>query len=338
MRAVRYRAGPAALAFVLLAGCGGGETRVESDGGACPDLPACSLAFPECAAPPERPPQHYIETEPTTIAIRRVHFRGAGYDLDGLVSRAGDCRHCALVPDADPARVVTDGEGGVDNSFGANVVPLLEELAPGVETRENDAIAAGRFTLLFTLDSIDDPDGTPDQWTTAALYGGADRGAPPVFDGTDVWPISGAALATFPDSYVADGTWVSGSLGDVELPLALPGGVQLRLPIRHAGFSMRVHGSQASASADHGVISGVVPLADLASALRASADASSCDAYDSLIEQLRQMSDVMSDRTNGDPGRTCDAISIGVGFEGSAVIPGGVVAPDPAPPDPCAGL
>ena len=45
----------------------------------------------------------------------------------------------------------------------------------------------------------------------------------------------------------------------------------------------------------------------------------------------------MKDGTNGDPNKTCDGISIGLGFEASAALIGGVAPPAPPVVDPCAG-
>jgi hypothetical protein len=57
--------------------------------------------------------------------------------------------------------------------------------------------------------------------------------------------------------------------------------------------------------------------------------------FDSIAAQIRQASDIMSDGTNGDPAKTCNAISIGIGFDASAVALGVVAAPTPPPIDPC---
>lgn len=54
------------------------------------------------------------------------------------------------------------------------------------------------------------------------------------------------------------------------------------------------------------------------------------------ITQVEQTSDIMADGSNG-PGQTCDAISVGFGFDATAVQLG-AVAPSPTyPPTPCGG-
>ena len=44
----------------------------------------------------------------------------------------------------------------------------------------------------------------------------------------------------------------------------------------------------------------------------------------------------MADGTNGDPTKTCNAISIGLGFNAKAVKLGAVAPPAQPKPDPCA--
>ena len=67
-------------------------------------------------------------------------------------------------------------------------------------------------------------------------------------------------------------------------------------------------------------------------------DATLCDstALASVVQQLRAASDIMKDGTNGDPSKTCDGISVGIGFSAQSVKLTGRAAPAPAAPDPCA--
>ncbi len=90
-----------------------------------------------------------------------------------------------------------------------------------------------------------------------------------------------------------------------------------------------------------GTIAGVIDTEQFISELAkvaGSFDTSLCSGstFDSIAQQIRQASDIMSDGTNGDPSKTCDAISIGLGFNGHGVTLGDVAAPVTPPPDPCA--
>jgi hypothetical protein len=64
-------------------------------------------------------------------------------------------------------------------------------------------------------------------------------------------------------------------------------------------------------------------------------DAALCSGatIDSLLAEIAQASDILQDGTQ-DPTRTCDGISIGLGFTGSLVKLGAPVAVPP-PPNPC---
>ncbi len=55
---------------------------------------------------------------------------------------------------------------------------------------------------------------------------------------------------------------------------------------------------------------------------------------DAVADQFRQASDIMKDGSQN-PSMTCDGISIGLGFDASAVRIGSVAAPAPPQPDPC---
>src|SRR5207244_3382579 len=94
-------------------------------------------------------------------------------------------------------------------------------------------------------------------------------------------------------------------------------------------------------STTNGIIAGVLPVEPLINELQKIAGTFSKDlcmgsTFQSIAEQLRQQADMNSDGTNT-PGKDCDAISIGLGFEGKAVQLG-AIAPKAMPkPDPCTG-
>ena len=125
------------------------------------------------------------------------------------------------------ALVKTDGTNGIDNSFGANIMPIIIGLASDAEDKVNQSLTDGSFTLMVKADKL----GTQKNYTTinAALFGGGNfsdynDGGTPLFDGTDNWPVLYELLdngditkpkVTFPSSYVVDGTWVSGTKGTI---------------------------------------------------------------------------------------------------------------------------
>ena len=89
-----------------------------------------------------------------------------------------------------------------------------------------------------------------------------------------------------------------------------------------------------------GIISGVLPTADLEqhlAALAGSISTSLCASptLQSFLDSIGQASDIMQDGTQ-DPTKTCDGISIGLGFV-AGIDPLGSTVPSVTTPDPCAG-
>ncbi|MGH8431159.1 MAG: hypothetical protein ACREUF_12230, partial [Solimonas sp.] len=302
-------------------------------------------------------------------------WKQIGFNLDGLISTENGTNHCKLADEANTAAKL-DGDGGIDNAFGMQLVPLIDTVAGGAGPAINDSINRGDFTIMIRLQNLADPATTPTQTGVKAAVvggglfsalvacggdGGADSGAPgdggplpvncspPKFDGTDTWPLArdtliGANAATpkvtFANSFVSGGTWVSGRGAELDLVISISG-ITLTLHVISAFIALDITGIQASAKGTKGTIAGVVNTENLIAEIRrvaGNALPSLCagSTFDAVAQQIRQMSDIMSDGTNGDPAKACDAISIGLGFDASAVLEGLVAPPVPPPPDPCA--
>jgi hypothetical protein len=291
-------------------------------------------------------------------------WRSLGYNIDGLISTKNGTNHCKPQAGASPSSVKTDGDNGIDNSFGSNLVPIFASLASNPSQTITDAMLNGSFTMLFRLDKLQDPGIAPNQTGIgAAYYAGAKfdvltdcfsspsdpHCSPPKWNGTDSWPVLFEALASpnlddskvkFPSSYVSGGTWVSGSQATIVLTLAIQG-FPLPLPITHAVVGMNIQGADSYAVATNGVIAGVIPTEQLISEFKKVAggfDQSLCEGatFESIAQELRQASDIMQDGSNGDPNLTCDGISVGLGFEGKGASISGIAPPVPPPTDPCA--
>lgn len=315
---------------------------------------------------------------PTVIAMRKLFlgdtdasgnpdinaWRKIGYNLDGLISTKNGTNHCKPQPGATKSSVQTDGVDGIDNSFGSNLMPIIGSLASDASAQISESLENGDFTIMLQLDKVEDAGSKPDQTGIAgALFGGAKFDAmvdctatptdpncsPPKWDGSDKWPVlpellNGGNISDpklkFPTSYVASGTWVSGSEGTLDLSVSIQG-FSLALNIKKAILTMKVAGSGATATATEGIIAGVIPADQLISELQKVAgglDPSLCEGatFDSIAQQIKAASDIMEDGTNGDPTKTCNGISVGLGFEGQAVQLGGVAPTATAPENPCA--
>jgi hypothetical protein len=272
-----------------------------------------------------------------------------GYNLDGIISTKTGSNHCQPVQGAIKSSVQTDGNDGIDNSFGANLIPIIGALADSPSTQVTQSIQQGDFTVLLRMTNYNV--GQDDSAIDAAIYGGAPRGAPPLWNGSDPWPVTAESvvagninqpLIVVPNTYVSSGTLVtSPSIGTLHIPLGISGFL-LPLTIQKAVVTMQISGVGSTATGQNGVIAGILDTEELILEFKKIAggfDPSLCSSntFESIAMQIRQASDIMKDGSNGDPSKTCDAISIGLGFSAQAVVLGGVAPPNPPPPDPCAG-
>ncbi len=270
-----------------------------------------------------------------------------GYDVDGLTSTDKSTDHCKLKSSA-PTKVKLDGDEGTDNSFGANILPIITTAAPDAAKSINDNLNSGAFTVIIEAKGLD---GAPEQTNTGLsgqLFAGGKLATAPKWDGTDefaVLPgllkdgasIAGGSKVTFGDSYINKGIFVSGSDATVTLSLSV-GGAALDLTINKATISFKKPASGVLAS--EGTISGVLATEQLISELKKVAGrfaSALCDGstFENIASQIRQASDIGKDGSNA-AGSDCDGISIGVGFTAAQVkAPTKVEAAGPPGPDLC---
>jgi hypothetical protein len=279
------------------------------------------------------------DTDPDGTSDMNNGWKHFGYDLDGKQSTATSTDLCKPRNGATPKAVYPDGDLGTDNSFGKNILPLIIGLSSGAPQAINDSIAQGKFTLMLDMEKL----GAKSDYTglMTQLYAGADLGMAPKWDGTDVWPVrpellkdgmtvAGGSKVQFPTSYVNNNTWVSGSKGDVNLSLSIQG-FTLNLTISNAVITMEM--DTAHMKGTKGIIAGILQTDVLITELQkvaGSFDPSFCDpnnpTFMSLASEIAQASDIMHDGTQ-DPTKTCDGISIGLGFDADIVKIGPVAAP-----------
>lgn len=360
MTSHRFRSRASAIAWLWLATACGRDDTSQS----CRDDPACAPdaevphydpVEPGKTPPPDPGGPQAQGTAPTVLAVRRL-FLGEttwegekdfdawqlhGYNLDGVVSTSEGSNHCALVPGA-PKLNTVDGERGVDNKFGEVLLHALR-LFGDTTAETNATIGAGEYTLLISLPNLD-PVATQ-SGVEAWLFEGAQLGAPPLWDGTDAWPIAAASvnrgnagLLQAGSSYVADGTFVSAPPIE-RLPLRLRSREDVFLEILGATVTLELSGSGPSATGARGVIAGVLDVQTVLAETRRYAGAVDPDwcasnTLDSFQHGIEQMAEIMLDHSNGDPSLACNAISIGIGFEASAVTLGDVAPFAPPPPPP----
>ena len=278
-----------------------------------------------------------------------------GTNVDGLVSAPGSTPHCTPVPGGKADDIQQDGNDGIDNSFGRSIVKLIKSFSTGAPPTEAlvTSIAGGGSTLVFTFDALPvGPDGPVSSGQLFAARGRRDADGKQIVptdddwkNGTYAWDLldSGLASTSPPTSMVklaagtlAGNVWSAG--GQAELTLSLPvKGVPLDLHVRRA--QVRTTFSDDHKTTTGGVIGGLLVTDEFVANFDKIAGRLSTSLCNAALKgvvdtSLRISSDVLSDGTQ-DSTKTCDAISIGIGFETAPGQLGMPVAADPLGVDPC---
>ncbi len=282
-------------------------------------------------------------------APSQTAWKNYGYDIDGLASTDKSTDHCKLKSGA-PNKVKTDGTEGTDNSFGANILPIITTASPDAAKSINDSLLKGTFTVIIETKGLNAEATQTNTGLSGQLFAGGEMAAPPKWDGNDEWSVLPALLADgqsvaggskvkFADAYVNKGVYVSGSDATVTLSLSIQG-ASLDLNINKATISFKKPASGTDINATEGTIAGVLGTEQLISELRKVAGRVSttlCEGstFDNIASQIRQASDIGANGANSAAGE-CDGISIGIGFTAVAVKPPTkVVPPGPVGADPC---
>jgi hypothetical protein len=252
-----------------------------------------------------------------------------GRDVDGKTTTASSTDVCTLVAGASK-QVQVDGTGGIDNSWGANIMPIFETLDSTFSTQLNQYVAAGTFTSMVDVVGL-----TSDPMQTGAAPGwgfvGASFPGTPTWTPADNWPVfpnwvndgglpSGSTIA-FPGGAIASGAWQSGTPTD--FPILLVFGLEsIELVIHDATVSFN-HATPTTAA--FGTLSGILYTQEFEQQLAAALSylaSSLCagSALDSIEQQITQTQDIVHDGTNS-AGQPCDAISLGIGFDGVQIGP-----------------
>lgn len=277
------------------------------------------------------------DTDPDGVPDANA-WKQYGYNIDG-VPPGNLAAFCVPAAGGSANLVHQEGIDGIENAFGHIVLPQWK--APPTEIVNCSGSPCeppdplDKFRPLLSLDKLGS--GSNYYPLAARVDLGGDLGHPPLFDGTDRWPIVQGSTLSLTTSYLVNDTWVSGTLASLSLPLDSTSGV-ITLDIHHAVLTMKL--DQAHRTATNGTISGVIPTLDLQQRIQALAgkiDPNLCSraALANILMQIAQASDIMQDGTQ-DPSKTCDGISIGMGFQAS-VVQFGPTVPPMTMPDSCAG-
>jgi hypothetical protein len=172
--------------------------------------PCCSASADEDAGllPPDPDAAPPDGTGSVVLAISKVYYgdtnrdgsptcnpwRQYGLDIDGKITTKTSTDVCAL--NAGSASIAQeDGENGIDNSFGTNLLPILTTFFGSTTSQNgNAALSDGDETTLVRLDEIGtDSDYSP-LWRL--VYHAASTSMPPRWDGTDVRDVDIASLVS----------------------------------------------------------------------------------------------------------------------------------------------
>ena len=357
MRRFLLAAGALALAWA----CGGSTADVGdggSDGGSKDAAPN-----PDGEPPPQPDASTPPPTTTTTFALHTLYlgeadrsgtpstmaWKSYGFDLDGLTTTKSSTDVCTLTKGA-PTSNQADGNNGIDNSWGATLLPIHQTAAsmPTPSVTANDSIAAGTWTVQLMVTGLSSDAHQSATGLVAQIFSsGAYDDGTPTFDNTTDWPvvstsvkdgqtIASGAIASFTSAYINDGTFVSGKGPD---PLVLNmniGGIAIAFNVHDAIITFDHTTPNAITN---GTIAGTLDTQEVVATMKQIAGQFSTalcgSAFDGIAQQIEQASDILDDGSN-QSGTPCTAISIGIGFDAVQVAnPTKVVPPPSPPPDPC---
>ena len=152
-----------ALVITVAVGCGGGGDTVGT-GGSRPEGTSTSSSSTASSSSSSAASSSSggltCMGESTVLAGRKLYFgegtsgqwKKFGFNLDGLVSTASSKDVCKPNAGAFGSTPYPDGEEGIDNSFGKNLLPEIVSLYPEWETGINNGINDGFFNVLLKLE------------------------------------------------------------------------------------------------------------------------------------------------------------------------------------------
>lgn len=272
--------------------------------------------------------------EGTVLAATELFFgegnsgewKAFGFNVDGLISTASSKDVCMPNSGAATSTPYPDGDEGIDNSFGKNLLPLILSLYPTWVTDINNGIQKGFFTSMLKLYCLP-PEGDVPVLTTK-LFGGTPLGTPPLFDGTDKWPVAPELLSNamdpesstviFSKASVTGNAYDSGDKDTFILTVPLKTMTEttsIKLTLYSAEIRMTLSDDRKSATS--GMIGGVLDTEEfVAEVKKVGALLGLCESpvFANLLTQVRQASDILTDGTQ-DPTKTCNGISMGMAFE-----------------------
>jgi hypothetical protein len=326
--ATAFLASTAVAGFAFAPGCGSSE----------PEAPAVTTG----AQPPKRPTAtptgktQWFAVNALKLGLTRKSdgvadanaWKDYGYDLDSRNTSKEDSKtsiNSCKRREGSPTNVLADGNAGRDNNFGQHVMSVIKSLKADAEDAVTNAVKDGSFTLLIQIDNYTTDDNAKAPAKVYVANDFNDKKSAPTFSETETgWKIVDASLVdgktignpklVFPDAYIAGGYWVSGDFGKGRINLNISlSGADISLPIDSGIITFKV------ADGSDGTIAGAMNIEALREALTPVAKRFGiCPGnatYEQVISTLTQSADLVSAAPGlQDTSKTCDAISIALGF------------------------
>lgn len=338
-----------------LTACSVYDSTLVADGGAGTDSGPRRDSGPICTScpagrPPNRPagpdgdgPEAFYALRNITLVQNHDLWRTTGYNLDGRDTQdVSDEVECIPGGGADS---VLDGEGGVDNSFGQLITPLLLVAQPTFEQdgRLNESNGLGAVLLRVTgwngmaNDSLVNVTLTQSVFGTPKVGGAIpdagvpdggivydDGGIPPLpqWDGNDAWwgrtdsffggDVMRPRIAD-DNAYVANWTIV------MRLPDrrdVIFSGDTRGVVFKLTDATLTAHVTTDGNTVDLALLAGRWASNDILDAIPFVGVCPGTGNYTLLQNLLTTSVDVRSTPGSGGPGISCDALSVGIGFSG----------------------
>jgi hypothetical protein len=239
-----------------------------------------------------------------------------GYNLDGKITTKDSTDVCTRQAGAAAANQ-EDGDQGTDNAFGKVIIPFLQPFTATPSKTLSESLINGSFTIMLKITGLTDDAAQTNTGLAGTLLVGAkfsDTGKP-TFTPADDWPYRKDPQIPINDAFINKGTFVNGA-----------GGATIQLSLSISGQTLTLGIYKAIVTFDHsdpntagnGTIAGVIKTDDLTAGItkvagNISTDLCSGSTLDSILQTIRQASDILDDGSNK-AGTPCNAISVGIGF------------------------
>src|SRR4029079_18094389 len=157
-----------ATAFIACGGSSDDDTKKKTDsgtgggGGPDPEQPGRQPPAQSGGNPASGTTETVIairklflgETDPATGTADNTAWKKIGYNLDGIVSTKNGTNHCKVQAGGSKSAIQTDGDNGIDNSFGSNLVPIISTLASDPSKTISESLNDGSFTIMIRMKNL----------------------------------------------------------------------------------------------------------------------------------------------------------------------------------------